>query len=197
MNRTLLFGLLVAAALISACGMKPADVVLTVVAAETNAVGTVYAQYTEIALLTPSATNTVAPTATPAATNTPTAGAAAAPAAGGAASDACNVMTFVADVTVADGDEVPAGMPFTKTWRLKNDGTCTWDATYSVAYYSGDQMNGPDSQFLTQEVEPGEEVDISVDLVAPATAGNYSSFWVIRDGTGATFNSFYVEINVP
>ena len=201
MNRTLLFSILLAAVLLSACGMKPADVALTVVAAETNAVATVHSQFTQIAALTPSATATIPPTNTPAVTNTPaataTTAAGAGAGAGAGATDSCNVMTFVSDVTVQDGEQIAAGTAFTKTWRVSNDGTCTWDATYSVAFFSGDQMSGPDSQFLTSEVAPGAEVDLSVDLVAPATAGEYSSFWVLLDGAGASINSFYVEIEVP
>ncbi|MDA1330545.1 MAG: NBR1-Ig-like domain-containing protein [Chloroflexi bacterium] len=198
MKRFVLLGLILAAALLSACGVKPADVALTVVAAETNAVATVNARFTQIALLTPSATNTPVPTATPAVTNTlavpPTVTSAPA---GASAGTSCNLMGFVSDVTVSDGEQIAAGTTFTKTWRLSNDGTCTWDTTYSVAFFSGDQMSGPATQLLTASVAPGAESDISVDLVAPSTSGTYSSFWVLRTAAGENFGSFYVEIKVP
>src|SRR3989304_6362362 len=93
MNRKLLPILALAALVLSACGVSEADIQLTVIAAETNAVGTVYAQLTQIAQLTPSATFTFAATNTPAITNTPqataTTGLAAAPTGGSAE------MTFV------------------------------------------------------------------------------------------------------
>ena len=194
MNRKLLPILALAALVLSACGVSEADIQLTVLAAETNAVGTVYAQLTQIALLTPSATFTLAATNTPAITNTPfataTTGLAAAPTGG------CDVMTFVSDVTVPDGEEMSPNENFTKTWELKNDGTCEWTTAYTVAFDSGDQMGGPSSQPLTAAVAPGATGQISVELVAPATPGTYSSYWVIRNNAGQIFGSFFVQIKV-
>lgn len=183
------------ALLVSACGLSEADVQVTLVAVQTGAAETVHAQYTQIALLTPSATATLPPTPTPEFTATPEATATSEQAA--VASGTCDVMGFDSDVTVADGEQIAAGTAFTKTWRLSNQGTCTWDTTYSVVYFSGDQMNGPASQFLTESVAPGATVDVSVDLIAPTAPGTYSSFWVLANAAGETFGSFYVEIEVP
>jgi murein DD-endopeptidase MepM/ murein hydrolase activator NlpD len=44
---------------------------------------------------------------------------------------------FVADVTIPDGTEVVAGVPFIKTWRLRNRGTSTWGAGYQLAHLDG------------------------------------------------------------
>lgn len=32
---------------------------------------------------------------------------------------------------------------FTKTWRVKNVGTCTWTADYKAAYSRGDALGAP------------------------------------------------------
>ncbi|HHS97476.1 MAG TPA: hypothetical protein ENK08_06195, partial [Chloroflexi bacterium] len=52
---------------------------------------------------------------------------------------------FVADVTVPDNTEFPSGTAFTKTWRLRNTGTCTWEAGTLLVFVSGDAMGGPAS----------------------------------------------------
>jgi len=38
----------------------------------------------------------------------------------------CDRAQFISDVTVPDGTTFAPGATFTKTWRLKNSGTCTW-----------------------------------------------------------------------
>jgi hypothetical protein len=196
MTRFVPIVLTIAALFLSACGLSEADVQATVSVAELNAVNTVHAQYTEIALLTPSPTNTPVATSTPAITNTPAATATTGTGTGGGAST-CNVMTFVADVTVSDGEEIAAGTPFTKTWQVKNDGTCDWTTAYLLVYSSGEQMSGPTSQPLAAAIPVGATGDISVQLTAPATAGDYTGWWAIADAAGAPFGFMSVVITVP
>jgi len=52
----------------------------------------------------------------------------------------CDHVQFVSDVTVPDGSSFTPGAAFTKTWQLKNIGTCTWTTSYSLVYAGGDQM---------------------------------------------------------
>lgn len=130
---------------------------------------------------TPQPTNTIAPTDTP----TP---------------QPCNLATFIKDVTVHDGATFKPGEHFTKTWRLKNVGTCTWQ-NYSLVFDHGDIMGGPTSKPIAATVPPGQEVDISVDLVAPNAEGGYEGYWRLRDDKGAVFgltngNPFWVKIKV-
>jgi hypothetical protein len=115
----------------------------------------------------------------------------------------CDVAGFVDDVTIPDGTEIEANSTFTKTWRLSNDGTCTWTSDYDVVFLSGDSMSDEDSFPITSgTVSPGETIDISVELVAPEDTGNYIGYWILRNASGSTFGigtgqySFYVEINV-
>ena len=197
MKRIYIFLLAISALLLSACGLSEADVQATVTAAQGQAVNTILAQFTQIALLTPSATNTLVATSTPAATNTPAVTATTDPVALTPANNTCNVMTFLSDVTVSDGEEVTAGTPFTKTWQVRNDGTCTWGTDYLIVYSSGDQMSGDASHPLTSSVAPGEVANISVDLVAPAAAGDYTGYWAIADSSTAGFGYLSVLIKVP
>lgn len=116
----------------------------------------------------------------------------------------CDRAGFVSDVTVPDGTIFSTDESFTKIWRLKNLGTCTWDSNYVLLFKDGDSMEGPASQQLTTgSVAPGQTVDISVDLVAPGTDGTYKGFWWIRAESGVVFgigvsgqSPFFIEIEV-
>jgi hypothetical protein len=111
--------------------------------------------------------------------------------------------TFVKDVTVADGTVMDPGQKFTKTWELKNSGTCTWTTDYKVVFYIGSAMGGNTSQALSSAVSPGGSIDISIHMTAPTTAGNYKGDWMFSDPSGTTFGTelsgrvpFWVQIVV-
>ena len=129
-----------------------------------------------------SATNTSIPL--PVSTNTPLA----------TATSNCNVMQFVADVTFPDNTVVTPGQVFVKTWRIKNVGTCAWTPSYAVVFSSGNAMNGPSTQALAGNVNPGQTLDVSISLTAPTPAGDYRGDWKIRDASGVLFGAFYVQI---
>jgi hypothetical protein len=57
-------------------------------------------------------------------------------------------------------------------------------------------MNGPATQALTGNTNPGQSMDISVNLTAPASPGDYTGYWKLRDGSGVLFDQFYVQIKV-
>ncbi len=115
----------------------------------------------------------------------------------------CNWAGFLADVTVPDGSTHPANETFTKTWRLKNIGTCTWTSSYTLVYARGDRMNSPLSIALPGRVAPGESVDLSLTLKAPSTPGHYRGYWQFRAPNGSLFgigssatDPIWTDINV-
>jgi len=91
------------------------------------------------------------------------------------------------DVTIPDDSELDAGQSFTKTWRLQNVGTCTWTKDYTISLFSGDAMNAPSSVALPNKVDPGQSVDISVDLVAPLESGTYQGNWKLKNANNEWF----------
>lgn len=116
---------------------------------------------------------------------------------------ACNRAQFVADVTIPDGTLINPGATFTKTWRLKNVGTCTWTTAYALMFDSGYQMGGPSSVALPRSVVPGTTVDLTISLVAPSVGGSYRGYWKFRDNNGVPFGigsdgtkSWWVDIKV-
>jgi hypothetical protein len=191
----LLLGLLLAA-----CGPSEADIQATVAVAETNAVSAAYTHLTETALANPTATPSPSPTFTLMPTNTPivtaTLSTGGAGTTGGATST-CDVMTFVSDVTVSDGEEISAGTPFTKTWAVRNDGTCDWSTAYQVIYSSGDQMGGASATTLSAAIAVGGSGNISVELTAPAESGEYTGYWALANAAGQAFGFLSVVITVP
>ncbi len=115
----------------------------------------------------------------------------------------CDRAQFIADVTVPDGTRFSAGSVFTKTWRLKNIGTCTWTTSYALIFSSGDRMGGASPVSFPVNVAPGHTVDLSVSLAAPATGGHYIGYWKFQNASGAEFGigslaskPWWVEINV-
>ena len=135
------------------------------------------------------------PTITPTVTGTPPS-----PTPGPAA---CDRAQFITDVTVPDGTVFAPNTVFTKTWRLKNVGTCTWTTSYALMFASGEKMGGSDSVPMPTNVAPGQTVDVSVVLTAPATAGTYRGYWKFKNASGVPFGigsagtkSWWVEIKV-
>jgi len=116
----------------------------------------------------------------------------------------CNLGKFITDITIPDGTEFEPGDVFTKTWRLKNVGSCAWTSGYDIVFSGGDAMNAPSAvQITSGTATPGQNVDVSVDLTAPATEGTYRGNWQLRDPSNVIFsieNSssgfFWVEIEV-
>lgn len=117
----------------------------------------------------------------------------------------CNRASFVEDVNYADNVEVAAGTSFTKIWRIKNDGSCTWDSSYVILFDSGDQMGAPaTASFTSSTISPGATTDISVNLTAPATSGTYQGNFKLRSPDNTVFGvnidgrgPFWVKIIVP
>jgi len=166
-------------------------------AIRTQAVGTFAADLTLTAFAAP--TNTPAATLTPLASFTPagtSAGGVAlgttAPVAGATAS--CYGMSFVSDVTIIDNTPVTAGQTFTKTWKVKNAGSCAWDAGFKFAFTGGEQMGGA-TYTLPSSVAAGAVTDISVALTAPNKTGTLRGNWRMSTASGQFFgDEVYVQV---
>jgi hypothetical protein len=103
---------------------------------------------------------------------------------------------FVADVTVPDGSEFAPGAAFTKVWRVRNSGTCVWEAGSQLLFASGELMHGP-AAVNVPSVAPGSGTDVSVNLVAPDEPGTYRSVWQMQSPEGVRFGGqVYVQIVV-
>jgi hypothetical protein len=98
-----------------------------------------------------------------------------------------NSVEFIDDVTIPDDTEFPPGAEFTKTWEIRNNGTCVWTEEYSLVNVGGDGLIVPESITLTEAVAPGETVELSVDVTTPDEGGTYRENWQIADADGEPF----------
>jgi hypothetical protein len=115
----------------------------------------------------------------------------------------CDWVTFVKDVTIPDGTQFAPGDTFTKVWRLKNRGTCTWTSDYMLVFTGGEQMGSTTAVRLPGTVAPGQTVDVSVTLTAPDKRGHFVGYWMLRNPSGVLFGygvnanqAFYVDIRI-
>lgn len=204
-------GLLVGGALVlSACGYtdipKDSDLASTYAVQTLQAIGqqqtlaayeTLTAQLTQIAQVTspPTPTQSITATSIPStATDTPTAT---------ATQLRCNWVDFVKDVSISDGQLLDPNKAFTKTWRLKNIGSCTWTKDYELVFVGGQSLDASTRIGLPESVAPGESIDLSVLMKAPSADGTYTGYWMLADANGNRFGihddasgSFWVRIKV-
>lgn len=106
--------------------------------------------------------------------------------------------------TIPDGTQLYTDKVFTKTWRLKNVGSCTWSTNFAIIWVSGDLMDADSVVPLTDvPIAPGEYVTASVKMQAPSKPGVYKGYWMLRSDDGVIFGTdangkgtVWVEIEV-
>jgi hypothetical protein len=85
---------------------------------------------------------------------------------------------------------------FTKTWRVQNTGGVAWPSGTKLVFVKDNQMDAA-SPVAVPEAQPGETVDISVDMVAPNDLGSHRGGWRLQSPTGKIFgDQFWVLITV-
>lgn len=114
-------------------------------------------------------------------------------------------LTYVQDLNYNDENmsappKFLPGQAFSKGWRIKNSGTCTWDSGYNFVFTRGNnnlaRMGGLPTP-VKGTVAPGQTYDMFVDLVAPVVPGVYQAFWTMRAPSGLLFGeSVWVGIEV-
>jgi len=134
------------------------------------------------ATFTPPALATSTPQAAAAAMSTPTVG-------------GCLQSIFIGE-TIPDGSYYSYNQGFTKTWTIRNIGTCTWEPTYKLMFVSGEQMSGPNEVLLGKTVAPNADVTLSVPLKAPSWEGDFTGTWALRSDAGlSVFENLTVAIS--
>ena len=164
-------------------------------AAFTAAAQTVSAQLTLVSLATPTVPATNTPVPLPA-TNTPTPPPPPTQPPPTATLGCSDTMQFVSDVTVPDNTVMTPGQNFTKTWRIRNTGSCTWSTAYDTVFVNGNSMGAQSTTALAGSVPPNATVDISVSMSAPSTNGTYRGDYRMRNDKDVLFGGFYVLIVV-
>jgi hypothetical protein len=93
---------------------------------------------------------------------------------------------FVSE-TIPDGSVMAPGAVFRKSWRLINRGKTTWNVGYSLVFLDGYQLGAPEVIHLSQDVPPDRVINLSINLKAPDTKGEYTGYWMLRNTDGVNF----------
>jgi hypothetical protein len=103
---------------------------------------------------------------------------------------------YVMDLTDDDKNgtappKVQQGQSFTKGWRIRNSGTCTWNNQYRLNYVGGNnkaaQMDGQPA-YVSGSVAPGQTYDFYVNLKAPSgVTGVEQGRWQMQNPTKVFF----------
>jgi Ig-like domain-containing protein len=191
--------LIIGALLLSACGANEPSLTPTLAFSadeiRTQAVGTFSADLTATAFAaptnTPVATLTAAPTIAALATST---GGIALGSTAPVATASCYGLSFVSDVSVPDNTPVTPGQSFTKTWKVKNSGSCAWDSGFKFAFTGGEAMGGT-TFTVPSSIAAGAVTDISVPMTAPNKTGTLRGNWRMSTASGQFFgDEVYVQV---
>lgn len=205
MKKIIMVWLLLGLGLVSCSGSQDSGVqALTATVAAVDAARTVAAKTAESTSAptapvptqtVPVKTSTPAPSALPATTASPA-----------IPKVPCDWIGLVTDVTIPDGAALFPDSVFTKTWEIRNGGSCTWNAQYMLAFAEGERMGALASVPLVEgskTVQPGQSVQVSVQMTAPSTTGKKTGYWILKNPAGVKFGvgsdgskPFWVEINV-
>jgi len=157
---------------------------------------TVQADVTRIALLTPSATLPPPPAAT-LPTDPTLALPPGQPDQAPVPASLPDNATWIADVTVPDGTAFGKNQSFTKTWKIMNTGTTTWDSSYKLVYADGPILGEVLIVSIINPVMPNDQIELSVPMKSPSELGTVVNHWRMMNGKGQFFgDDLYVQIVV-
>ena len=180
-----LLGLLVSLVL-TACSMgaSKATPTMSIEALQTIAIGTYAAGLTQTAFAMPTNTPTSTPTETPTLTPTVRTPVSTVPI---IPTSSCYGLKGVKDVTIPDKTAMTPGQTFTKTWLVRNTGTCNWEAGFKLVFFKGDAMGGS-TLVLDKVVTPGTEIELSINMTAPTNkTGEVRGDWQMSTASGLFF----------
>ncbi|XP_073143375.1 protein JOKA2-like [Henckelia pumila] len=97
---------------------------------------------------------------------------------------------FIQDVNILDGTAMAPFTPFTKIWRMRNNGTLAWPQKTQLVWIGGDKL----SNLLSVELEipatglaVDHELDVAMDFISPDLPGRYISYWRMASPSGQKF----------
>jgi hypothetical protein len=203
MNQKVIYFLLASILLLTACGGSDAEATPTMgpEAIQTQAIETFSAVLTQTALAAPTRTPASTPTALPTFAPATTSAAITLPAvtqqsAATSPIASCYQLRYVSDVSIPDNTQMAPGQSFTKTWKVRNTGSCAWEAGFKFAFVGGEQMSGA-TYTLPSAVPVNTEIDISVAMVAPSKTCTLRGNWRMQTAAGQFFgDEVFVQIVV-
>ena len=72
---------------------------------------------------------------------------------------------------------------FSVGWDVQNTGTATWEAAnVQLTYLGGAKPHDSELVQLEASVAPGQEIVLSVHMIAPRNSTKYTTHWSLRQG---------------
>ncbi len=124
-----------------------------------------------------SATITPLPAASATITLTPTKGPSPTP--------CTDLFEIISESGLVMGTQMDLARPFTKSWTLKNVGSCQWDK-YKFVFVSG-LLLGATTPLQVPITEPGGTATLNLNLTSPSIAGNFIGKWRVQNSKGDLF----------
>lgn len=87
---------------------------------------------------------------------------------------------FVDDVTVPPGTALAPNQPFNKIWRVRNLGSCAWDASVRLDYVGGEMLTAQ-QEIVVPATAPGATADLLVAMTTPNVPGLHYTQWRMRN----------------
>jgi next-to-BRCA1 protein 1 len=94
------------------------------------------------------------------------------------------------DVSVWDDTIMAPSTPFTKIWRMQNNGSIPWPQGARLVWTGGDKFSDSvvaEIKVPADGVPVSEVLDIAVDFTAPVVPGQYISYWRMESPTCVKF----------
>ena len=100
--------------------------------------------------------------------------------------------------TVPDGSKFSPGKAFAKTWIIRNTGVCEWTEDFRWVLVDGEDFDGVTDVTLNQNIQPGEDLRVLLELKAPMFSGTYKGTYQIltEEGASVTPLGFWLTIVV-
>ncbi|MDX9850907.1 MAG: NBR1-Ig-like domain-containing protein [Anaerolineaceae bacterium] len=96
-----------------------------------------------------------------------------------------------------NGASLPSGGDFDGKWTVRNTGKEQWSDQFDWVFVSGDRFQvRSDLVDLTQYINPGNETDFIVDMLAPSQSGSYSAKWALRTSNNLYFCETEITLTV-
>jgi len=83
-----------------------------------------------------------------------------------------------------DYHRVEPSATLTKTWRIKNAGSTTWNGAYRFRHVKGALGTSRQDRHLTATVRPGETLTFAVPMRAPGASGTHREDWQLVSPSG-------------
>jgi len=96
-----------------------------------------------------------------------------------------DLFEIIAESGLVQGTKMDVGRPFTKSWTLKNVGSCKWEK-YKFVFVSGSLLGSTTPQPVPI-TETGGTAMLNLNLVSPSIAGNFIGKWRVQNSRGDLF----------